>query len=93
MRMYSLAGQVLFIALFALPVAAQAPSPTREMMGRAEIEAQKRSGIDLLRRTENSGRYDAVAPETGQAAAPPIEGLQTRSAHQTPKEPESRTAK
>ena len=93
MRAHCIAGYLLAIGLSAFPAAAQAPSPTRELMGRAQLEAQNRSGAELLRRTENSSRYDAMGAQSARPNVPTIEGLATRSIQRAPKGPESRIDK
>lgn len=83
MRHVRLAGSILCSSMIAGAAQAQAPATTRDLMGHAQVEAQKKAGADLLRRTEDAGRYQAIAPQA--APSPSLDGIGTRSALQLPR--------
>lgn len=73
---------VASLGLLSVPALGETISPTRELMGRAQVEAQSRAGVEMLRRAESSNRqlegYDAKAAAAPSATNSSIEGIATR---------------
>ena len=97
MRRDRLAGLLLGLGhcwalLPVLPAVAQETSPTREMMGRAQYEAQRRNGEELLERIEGSAQtipFEA-APVAAAMPSPPDLGAVNRGKPAAkPREPAS----